>query len=325
MLDGTALASLGAKESVTATEKPAQLRVVSGRSAGMFADALANALGVESERMRVERFANENLLCGAAHLGLEGAEVVYVQTSCAPVNEHLVEALFSLDAIRAAGPRRLTAVLPYLPYARSDRAEAPEGPVQARLVADLLERAGAQRIVAFDLHSEQLAGFFRVPVLQLSAQHALISAVRRWQLPDLVIASPDLGGAKRAGAAASMLGVPLILFRKQRRGSEVTSELLGEVAGRSVVIFDDEIATGGTMIAAARVALERHARAVCAVATHAVLAGDVLARLARVGLERVLVTDTVPGRERGHAKLEVVSVVPELAEALARRAPGGTR
>jgi len=301
-----------------AAETRALLRLVAGRSAGPFTESLGRALGVVAERMRVERFANENLLCEAAHLRLQGAEVVYVQTSTPPVNENLVEALFSLDAIRAARPRRLTALLPYLPYARSDRPEAPEGPVQARLVAELLERAGADRIVAFDLHSPQLAGFFRIPVLELSAQRALVSAVRAWQLQDLVIASPDLGGAKRAGAAAAALGAPLVLFRKQRRGREVTSELLGEVANRSVVIFDDEIATGGTMLAAARLALERRARAVCAVATHAVFAGDVLTQFAQVGIERVLVTDTVPVRESGHAKLEVVSVVPELAEALAR-------
>jgi len=301
-----------------AAENRPLFRLLAGRSAGAFTDSLGRALGVPSERVRVERFANENLLCETAHLRLEGAEVVYVQTSTPPVNENLVEALFSLDAIRAARPRRLTALLPYLPYARSDRPEAPEGPVQARLVAELLERAGADRIIAFDLHSPQLAGFFRVPVLELSALRALVSAIRAWQLQDLVIASPDLGGAKRAGAAAAALGVPLVLFRKQRRGREVTSELLGEVANRSVVIFDDEIATGGTMIAAARLALDRHARAVCAVASHAVFAGDVLTQFARVGIERVLVTDTVPLREAEHGKLEVVSVVPELAEALAR-------
>jgi ribose-phosphate pyrophosphokinase len=300
-----------------AAEKRALVRLVVGRSAGALGEAVGRALGVEAERMRVERFANENLLCEAAHLELECADVVYVQTSAPPVNENLVEALFSLDAIRAARPRRLTALLPYLPYARSDRPETPEGPVQARLIAELLERAGADRIVAVDLHSPQLVGFYRIPVLELSALRALVSAIRAWRLDDPVIASPDLGGAKRAGAAAAALGVPLVLFRKQRCGREVTSELLGEVANRSVVIFDDEIATGGTMIAAARVALERGARAVCAAATHAVFAGDVLARLAQAGIERVLVSDTIPVREAATGELEVVSVAPALAEALA--------
>jgi ribose-phosphate pyrophosphokinase len=301
-----------------AAEKQALFRLIAGRTAEALTVSLGGALGVPAEQLRVERFANENLLCEAAHLRLEGAEVVYVQTSAPPVSENLVEALFSLDAIRAARPHRLTALLPYLPYARSDRPETPEGPVQARLVADLLERAGADRIIAFDLHSPQLAGFYRIPVLALSAQHALVSAVRAWQLPDLVIASPDLGGAKRAGAVAAALGVPLVLFRKQRLGREVTSELLGEVANRSVVIFDDEIATGGTMVAAARLALDRKARTVRVVATHAVFAGDVLTQFAREGIERVLVSDTVPLREHGRALLQVVSVVPELAEELGR-------
>jgi ribose-phosphate pyrophosphokinase len=294
----------------------APLRIVAGSSAQAFTRALAGRLGLPFERVRVERFSNENLLCDVSHLALRDAEVVYVQTSAPPISEHLLETLFSLDAIRIARPARLTAVLPYLPYARSDKPEAAEGPVPARLVAELLERAGAERVVAFDLHSSQLAGFFRIPVLELSAQRALIAAVRAWQLPDLVIASPDLGGAKRAGRVAAALNVPLVLFRKQRRGREVESELLGEVAGRSVVIFDDEIATGATIIAAARVALDRSARRVCAVATHAVFAGDALAQLENAGVERVLVSDTIEARAEAGAKLEVISVVPELAEAL---------
>jgi len=298
------------------SEPSAPLRLLAGTSAERFARAVAAALGVRSEPVHVERFSNENLLCDVSRLDLDGAEVAYIQTSSPPVSEHLLETLFSLDAIRCARPARLTAVLPYFPYARSDKSEAPEGPVPARLVADSLERAGAQRIVSFDLHSGQLAGFFRIPVLELSAQSALVAAVRAWQLADLVIASPDLGGAKRAGRAAAALGAPLVLFRKQRRGREVTSELMGEVTGRSVVIFDDEIATGATMIAAARLALDRGARKVCAAATHAVFAGDALAQLEKAGVERVLVSDTIASDPEVAGKVEVVSVVPELADAL---------
>jgi ribose-phosphate pyrophosphokinase len=283
-----------------------------------FTRALADRLRLPFERVRVERFSNENLLCDVSHLALRGAEVAYVQTSSPPVSEHLIESLFSLDAIRAARPARLTAVLPYFPYARSDKPETAEGAVPARLVAELLERAGAERVVAFDLHSSQLAGFFRIPVLELSARRALVAAVRDWQLADLVVASPDLGGAKRAGEAAMALGAPLVLFRKQRRGREVESELLGEVSGRSVVIFDDEIATGSTVIAAARLALQGGARSVRAVATHAVFAGDAPAQLANAGIERVLVSDTIEARAEAGVKVEVVSVVPELAEALSR-------
>jgi ribose-phosphate pyrophosphokinase len=266
----------------------------------------------------VERFANDNLLCQAAHLELRDEDVAYVQTSAFPVSEHLVETLFSLDAIRAARPRRLSAVLPYLPYARSDRAETPEGPIQARLVAQLLETAGAERVVGFDLHSPQLAGFYRVPVLELSARRALTDAIRAWGLGNLAIASPDLGGAKRAAAVAAALGAPLLLFRKTRRGAQVESECLGDVAGRDLVIFDDEIATGSTVLNAAMLARERGARSVAAAATHAVFAGDVLERLARGGVERVLVSDTIPCQAApAGLKLEVASVVPDLAAALA--------
>jgi len=296
--------------------KRAELRLLAGTSALPFAEALGRALGIAAERVRVERLANQNLLCEVAAPGLEGAEVVYVQTSAPPVSEHLVETLLSLDAIRVTRPERVTAVLPYLPYARSDAPERPGGPVPARLLADLLERAGAERVLAFDLHSPQLAGFFHVPVVELSARAALVDAMRAWGLADLVVASPDFGGAKRAGRVAAALGVPLVLFRKERRGREVRCELFGDVAGRSVVLFDDEIATGSTMIAAAQLARRSGARAVFAAATHAVFVEDALARLASAGVERVLVSDTVPLGAPAGAKLELVSVVPALRDAL---------
>jgi ribose-phosphate pyrophosphokinase len=277
---------------------------------------VAARLGLPFERVRVERFANENLLCDVSPLALSGADVAYVQGAAPHVNELLVETLFSLDAIRAARPARVTAVLPYLPYARSDKQETPEGPVQARLVAEMIERAGADRVIAFDLHSSQLAGFFRVPVLDLSAQRALVAAIRAWQLRDLAIASPDLGGAKRAARVAAALGAPLALFRKERTAGGVKSELLGEVTGRSVVIVDDEIATGATVVAAARLALERGARSVSAAATHAVFAGDALAKLAAAGVQRVLVSDTIECRPGAGPAVEVASIAPDLADAL---------
>jgi ribose-phosphate pyrophosphokinase len=292
----------------------APLRLLAGPSAVALARAVSQRLGVELSLVRTERFANENLRCDVSPVALRGADVAYVQSASSPVSDHLLEALFTLDAIRVTAPARVTAVLPYLPYARSDKQETPEGPVQARLVAELLERSGAQRIVAFDLHSSALAGFFRIPVLELTALPALIAAVRAWQLPDLAVASPDLGGAKRAEKAATALGAPLVLFRKRRQGREVSCELLGEVRGRSLVIVDDEIASGGTMIAAARLALERGARCVRAVATHAVFAGDALRELEKAGFERVLVTDTFESHPT--PCLEVVSVAAQLADAL---------
>jgi ribose-phosphate pyrophosphokinase len=295
------------------------MRLIAGRSAEALTEAIARASGLRAERLRVERFANENLLCDASHLELRDADVAFVQTSAFPVSENLIETLLSLDAIRAARPRRLTAVLPYLPYARSDRAESAEGPIQARLVARLLETAGAERVVAVDLHSPQLAGFYRVPVREVSARRALCDAIRAWRLPDLAIASPDFGGAKRAAAVAAELGAPLLLFRKTRRGARVESECTGEVAGRSLVIFDDEIATGSTVLTAAAQARERGARSVCAAATHGVLAGDVLERCARAGIARVLLSDTLPARPApAGIQLEVVSVAGELAAALTR-------
>lgn len=294
----------------------APLRLLAGSSAESLTRAVALRLGVPFERVRVERFANENLQCDVSRLSLGGADVAYAQSGAPHVNELLVETLFSLDAIRAARPARVTAVLPYFPYARSDKQETPEGPVPARLVAELIERAGAERVIAFDLHSSQLAGFFRVPVRELTARNALVAAIRAWALRDLAIASPDLGGAKRAGRVAAALGAPLALFRKERTAGGVKSELLGEVTGRSVVIVDDEIATGATVVAAARLALERGARSVSAAATHAVFAGDALARLAAAGVDRVLVSDTIECQPGTGPAVEVASVAAELAEVL---------
>jgi ribose-phosphate pyrophosphokinase len=295
-----------------------ETRVVAARSGAHIAGALAAELGATVGHLATRRLENENLLCEAHALDVAGRDVLLVATSCSPVSDHLLELLFGLDALRAAGPARLTAVIPYFPYARSDRPEAPGAPVAARQVAGWIESAGADRIVTFDLHSPQIAGFFRVPVVELAARDVLGEAVRRWELGSIAVASPDLGGAKRAAAFAELLHAPLALMRKRREaGRTAALELLGDVRGRTLLIIDDEIATGGTILSGASMALEGGARAVVAAATHAVFAADALTRLETSPLERILVTDTVPLRpEQRSRKVEVASIVQTLADAL---------
>jgi ribose-phosphate pyrophosphokinase len=286
--------------------------VTTDAGAGL-AGGVAGLLGVPVLRLRTERFANGNLLCRAEGLDVEGRDVALLQGFPGDVSDRVLELLFALRALAAGAPRRLTVVLPYVPYSRSDTPEARGEPVPARLLAELIECAGAQRLVAFDLHSPQLAGFFRIPVVELSARSLLTRAIGAWSLERPVVVSPDLGGAKRAARFAADLGCPLALVIKQRlAGRAVARGLAGEVRGHAALLFDDEIATGGTLVAAAELLLERGARSVHAVATHGVLAGDAVERLEASPLARVLVTDSVPVA-LSSPKLEVVSVAGELA------------
>jgi ribose-phosphate pyrophosphokinase len=291
----------------------ADLCLVATDAAAPLAERVAAAVHVPCHRLATRRFENENLVCRAPRLELDGRDVAFFQAFPSAVSDRVLELLFGLRALAAAAPRRLTAVLPYLAYSRSDRAEAPGEPVPARLVAELIERAGAQRVIAFDLHSPQLAGCFGVPVVELTARPVLARALRSFGLVDPVIVSPDLGGAKRATRLAETLGWPTVLVTKERRPEGVVARSLSaDVRGRAAVLVDDEIATGATLVAAAELLRARGATSVHAVATHGVLAGDALERLERSPLERLLVTDSVPLR-RASPRLEVVSLAGELA------------
>jgi ribose-phosphate pyrophosphokinase len=295
----------------------AEILIVAARAGRELAHRLAVELDAPVKDLATRRLDNEHLLCPATGLEVGGRDVFFVATPASPVSENLLELLFGLRALRAAGPRRLTAVVPYLPYARSERPETPGAAVPARQVAEWIEDAGADRLISVDLHAPQIAGFFRIPVFELTAVHRLAAAVRHWGVGPLAVVSPDLGGAKRAAALADALGAPLSLIRKRREadGRAIAFELLGEVSERSVVLADDEIATGGTILSATELALREGCRSVAVAATHAIFAGDALRRLEESRVERIAVTDTLP-TPRGSPKLEIVPVAPLMAEAL---------
>jgi ribose-phosphate pyrophosphokinase len=296
------------------------LVVVSGTTHRALATSIAAALDAPLARVRFTRFSNENLkVC--IEDNVRGRDVFVVQTSCPPVNESLMETLILIDALRSSSAGRITAVLPYMPYVRSDKQDEPGVSISARLVADLLVAAGASRILALDLHSPQIVGFFRVPVDHITAIPVLCQGLASRDEPWVVVAT-DIGEAKDAGRIAAQLGIGLAVIDKRRAGDDehaLPNAIVGDVRGRHALIVDDEIATGGTILEAAELVLRMGALSAEAAVVHPVLSGNALPRLRASRLSRLRVTDTIPvPPEKSDPRIEVVSVAPLLAEAIRR-------
>jgi ribose-phosphate pyrophosphokinase len=298
------------------------LKVFSGSAHPALARAICDHLRIPLGAARTVRFANENLKVKIAD-NVRGADVFVVQPSCPPVSDGLVELLIMLDALRSASAWRITAVTPYFPYVRSDKKDEPRISITARLCADLLETAGADRVIAVDLHSPQVQGFLRIPSDQLTARDILAAHFRlRPDLAEHVVVAPDAGEVKDAAGFAKRLGVPLAIVDKRRFGDDEKPEavhLVGEVDGRRALIVDDEIATGGTVLESAEFVLRQGARDVSVAATHAVFSARAAERLEASPITEVVVTDTIPLPPAKHGpKLTVLSVASLLAEAIAR-------
>ena len=298
------------------------LKLFTGSSHPALAQAVADRLGIPLGLTRTVRFSNENLkVC--LDESVRDADVFVIQPSCPPVSDGLIELLIMMDALRGASAGRITVVLPYFPYVRSDKKDEPRVSITARLMADLIATAGADRAICVDLHSPQVQGFCRFPVDQLSAVPMLISHVRgQGGLEDLVVVAPDSGEVKDAARHARRLGVPLAILDKRRTGDDEKAKavhLIGDVAGKRCLIVDDEISTGGTVIEAASHLHAAGAKSISVAVVHGVLVGDAPARLAAAPLDEVLVTDTLPVADvkRG-ARLKVLSVAPLLADAIQR-------
>ncbi len=296
--------------------------VFSGRSHPQLARSICSELGVPLASSEVIKFSNENLMV-QIHENVREADVFVVQTSCAPVNEYLVELLIYIDALKRASARRVTAVIPYFFYARSDKKDRPRISITARLVADLLEAAGCDRVLTMDLHAPQIMGFFKIPCDQLQgfpiiADHIIGSE----DLTDAVIVATDAGAAKEAGRYAAALNLGLAIVDKRRDGDDERARaehLIGDVEGRTAIILDDEIASGTTLIEAAEFVRRKGARRIFAGATHGVLTGRAPEALQSSVLERVLVTDTMPLPTAKHVpKIETLTVAPLFAQAIAR-------
>ena len=294
--------------------------VFSGNAHPQLARDVCAALGVELGQSNVFDFANGNTFVQFLQ-NIRERDVFLIQPGSRPVNHHLVELLIMIDAARRASAGRITAVVPFFAYGRSDKKDQPRVPITARLFADLIQTAGADRMLTMDLHAGQIQGFFHIPTDELTGQGLLVEHFAK-QGFDGVVVAPDLGSAKRARKAADQLHLPLAISEKRRSGNEDLAEvmqLIGEVDGRDVLIIDDEIDTAGTLVHVAELLRAEGARQIYGAATHGVLSDPALDRLSASPISKVVVTDTLPppaGTDR--CGLEVVSIAPLLGEAIHR-------
>jgi ribose-phosphate pyrophosphokinase len=301
-----------------------KLRVFSGRANRPLAEKISHCLGDSIGRLEVGDFPDTETSVRIDE-DVRGRDVFIVQPTCPPVNQHLLELLVMLDAFKRASPSRITAVLPYYGYARQDRKDIGRVPISAKLVANLLVSAGANRVIALDLHAAQIQGFFDIPVDHLLATPVIIEHVRGLGIPpgEFVVLSPDEGSIKKSLLYQKKLGGALAVVDKRRSSATETKQanLIGaSIEGKTVMIFDDMISTASSVVGAAGVAKQYGAKEVCVCATHAVLCGTAINRLRECDtIRQVIVTDSIPlPPEKQLPKIKVLSVAPLLADAIKR-------
>jgi ribose-phosphate pyrophosphokinase len=300
----------------------AGLKVFGGTSNPPLVMAIAEALEIRQGRANIERFPDGETLIKLED-DVRGRDCFVVQSTCPPVNENLMELLIFIDCLRRASARRITAVIPYFGYARQDRKAEGRTPITAKLVANLISEAGAHRVLTMDLHADQIQGFFDIPVDHLSAVPVISRHVENLKLKDCVVVSPDVGNVKQANNYADRLGAELAVIDKRRVGGSATiaTRVIGDVKGRTVLLFDDMITTGGTATEAIRLLREHGAGRFLLAATHAVFAGPALDRIASARIDHICVTSTIPLRQGVRERLPqitVLSVAPLLGEAIRR-------
>lgn len=298
-----------------------ELKVFSGSAHKKLAEDICKYLGISLGEASVKRFGDGEVNVEIGE-NVRGMDVFLIQPTCPPVNEHIMEMLVMVDALKRASANRINAVIPYYGYARQDRKVAPRTSITAKLVADLLSAAGISRLLTMDLHAGQIQGFFNIPVDHLYAAPVILAYIREHYKNDIVIVSPDAGGVERARAFAKRLNATLAIIDKRREGPNVAEvmNIIGDVAGRLVVILDDMIDTAGTVCRAVDALIAKGAKTVCACATHPVLSGPAIESISNSALQEVLVTDTIPLRPDAMAckKVKVLSVADLLGEAIKR-------
>ena len=307
---------------IESTHDTRRLRLFSGNSNQALAREIAAYLGVPDGPRVIKRFADGEFYIQIQE-SIRGCDVFLIQPTCAPVNDHLIELLIMVDACKRASARQITAVIPYYGYARADRKTAGRESITAKLVANLLAKSGVDRVLAMDLHSAQIQGYFDIPCDHIYGSPVLVDYLRSKNLADLVVVSPDVGGVARARAFAKQMNdAPLAIIDKRRSGHNVAQSLtvIGEVAGKTAILIDDMIDTGGTICAGARLLRQRGATRVLACATHAVFSPPAIERLSEPGLfEEVIVTNSIPSSEACRfPQLQVLSVANMLGEAIWR-------
>jgi ribose-phosphate pyrophosphokinase len=278
-------------------------------------EAIADQYGTEIGKVNFSRYSDGEFQPSFEE-SVRGARI-FIIGSTHPSSEHLMEMLLMLDAAKRASARHITAVMPYFGWARQDRKDKPRVPIGAKLIAKLLETAGATRIITMDLHADQIQGFFEKPVDHLYASTIFLPYINSLKLSDLTIASPDMGGSKRAYAYSKFLSTDVVICYKQREKANIIShmELIGNVKGKNVILVDDMVDTAGTLTKAADLMKERGAASVRAICTHALLSGDAYEKIEASQLEKLIVTDSIPSKV-SHPKVKVLSCAPLFAEVM---------
>jgi ribose-phosphate pyrophosphokinase len=298
-----------------------ELKVFSGNAHPQLAKEITNYLGISVGNCEVMQFSNENTFVRILE-NVREMDVFIVQPISSPVNCNLMELLIMIDAFKRASAKRITAVIPYYGYGRSDRKDQPRVPITARLFADLLTVAGASRVLTVDLHAAQIQGFFNIPVDELTAVYLLSDYFKKNGFKDLVVVAADIGATKRARDVASRLNAPLAIMEKRRIGNVDKTETLnviGEVKSKTALIVDDEIDTAGSLVGVIATLVDKGAREVYACCTHPIFSGPAVDRIAASQVKKVVVTNTVPVKDGKIAdKVTVLSIAPLLGEAIKR-------
>jgi len=298
-----------------------ELKVFTGNAHPDLAKAVTEYLGIPLGKSEVFEFSNENIFVRILE-NVRERDTFIIQPICSPVNTSLIELLIMVDALKRASAGRITAVIPHYSYGRSDRKDQPRVPITARLVADLLTVAGSNRLLTVDLHSAQIQGFFNIPVDELTALYILSDYYKKRKINDLVVVAADFGISRRARDVAARLNAPLAIIEQRRVGNVDKKEALnvvGEVEGKPVLIVDDEVTTGATLVNVVSAILERGAKEIYACATHPVFSGPAIERIAASPIKEVTVTDTVPvNGDKKLDKITVLPIAPLLGEAIHR-------
>jgi ribose-phosphate pyrophosphokinase len=297
------------------------LKVFTGNAHPGLANAICDYLEMPLGQCEVFQFSNENIFV-RFNENIRARDVFLVQTISEPVNTSLMELFIMIDAASRASAGRITAVIPYYAYGRSDKKDQPRVPITARLIANFLETAGADRVLTIDLHAGQIQGFFNIPLDELTARSMLGNYFAEKRIPNLTVVATDVGGSKGARRMADRLNVPLAIVEKRRTGNDERVEamtVIGEVRDRAVLIVDDEVLTGGTLVAAAEGVIAHGATVVYAAATHPILSGPAVERIEKSPIKELVFTDTIPiPPKKRLPNMTILSVAPLLGEAISR-------
>ncbi|MEZ5850751.1 MAG: ribose-phosphate pyrophosphokinase [Hyphomicrobiaceae bacterium] len=303
---------------------PAPVKIVAGNSNRALAEAVCGAMGLSLTKSVVKRFADMEVFV-EIHENVRGEDVYVLQSTSFPANDNIMELLILVDALKRSSARRITAVIPYFGYARQDRRPGPRTPITAKLVANLIERAGVDRVMTLDLHAGQIQGFFDIPTDNLFAAPTFARDIQdRFELSNLMVVSPDVGGVVRARALAKRINVPIAICDKRREKAGVSEvmHVIGDVEGMRCILIDDIVDSGGTLVNAATALLQHGATEVMAYITHGVLSGGAVNKIVNSRLKQLVLTDSIAPTEatKAASNIRVLSIAPLMAEAIIRTA-----